>query len=239
LAWAGLAAGLGPAGCTAGTQTRAEIGDPLQRLQEGNERFASGRPRHDHEDAARRHETAAHGQHPFATVVACADSRVPVELIFDQGVGDVFVIRVAGNVCYLDEAASIDYAVEHLQMPLVVLLGHSQCGAVTAAVRHAREHGSLVELLQRIAPAVDRAAATHPELEGDALIDAAIRENVWHNIEMLITHSDAVRAALEAGRLRVVGALYDIDSGQVEWMGPHPRQADLAASSSLDGFPGE
>ena len=106
--------------------------EAMRVLKEGNARYVEGKLQHPHQDRARRALTAAQGQHPLATVLTCSDSRAPAEIIFDQGIGDIFVVRVAGNVAATDEIGSIEYAVDHLAVPLVVVLGHSQCGAVTA-----------------------------------------------------------------------------------------------------------
>jgi carbonic anhydrase len=199
----------------------------MSELRDGNRRYVAGRARHPHADPARRRETFIRGQHPMAIVVACADSRVPVEIIFDVGVGDMFVIRVAGNVCATDETGSIEYAIEHLGTPLIVVLGHRDCGAVTAVVKGARELGSVPALVSHIQPAVDHVRRTQPTLSGDELIAAAVRQNVWHSIEDLFEHSDAARARAADGRLRVVGAIYDIHSGMIDWLGEHPRQSEL------------
>lgn len=205
-----------------GTPQQAE-----QALREGNDRFARDHARHPHASADRRHETARDGQHPFAAIVACSDSRVPVELLFDQGIGDLFVIRVAGNVCAVDEAGSIEYAVEHLHLPLVVVLGHEQCGAVKAVAEGAREHGSLEKLIAHIRPAVDAVRRERPELTGDALLHAAVERNAWNSVEALLFTSEVIRRLVAAGDVVVLGAVYDIDSARITWLGPHPRQAEL------------
>lgn len=202
--------------------------EALTRLVDGNHRFQQGATTHPSQDAARRVETAA-GQKPFATVLSCADSRVPTEVLFDQGIGDLFVIRVAGNVATTNEIASIDYATEFLHAPLCVVLGHSRCGAVKAAVDGAELHGELAALLAEIAPAAERARRLHPGLKGEALLAAAVEENVWCSIESLFERSAAVRAAAAAGKLRVVGAVYDLGTGSVRWLGEHPRQAQFVA----------
>lgn len=195
-----------------------------QRLAEGNARFVAGENTFPHFDAARRQETSHNGQHPFATVIACSDSRVPVEVLFDQGIGDVFVIRVAGNVSDTDEIGSIEYGVDHLGTPVMVVLGHTSCGAVTAVVTGAEVHGSIPALVDNIEPAAARAKAAHPELEAEALVPFAVKENVWRSIADLLTHSPAVAERAADGRVLVVGAVYDLETGAVEWMGTHPAQ---------------
>lgn len=108
--------------------------ESLSRLKDGNARYLAGRGEHPRTDAARRRETAQEGQHPFATVVSCSDSRAPVEILFDQGIGDLFVVRVPGNVCNADEIAGIEYGIEHFHTPLCVVLGHTRCGAVSMSL---------------------------------------------------------------------------------------------------------
>ncbi|MGB0715810.1 MAG: carbonic anhydrase [Phycisphaerae bacterium] len=196
---------------------------PLQRLEQGNRRFVKGMARHPHMSARLRRDLTSHGQHPFATILACSDSRVPVELLFDQGIGDLFVIRVAGNVVGMDESGSIEYAVEHLDCPLIVVLGHKHCGAVTAAVQHGHDTPNIEGLLKHIDPAVKKARDQVGAVEEDTLIDQAVKENVWQSIAELKRTSELCRARAAAGKLKIVGAVYDIQSGNVEWMGTRPQ----------------
>src|SRR5262245_22157340 len=144
----------------------------LAELKLGNEHHAAKRYDHPRQSAARQRELAS-GQHPHAAVLSCADSRVAPEIIFDQGLGDLFDVRVAGNIAGDAEVASIEYAAEHLNVPLVVVMGHQKCGAVTAAAEGGEASGHLPTLLQAIRPAVEKAAG----LPGDR-IDNAIRLNV-------------------------------------------------------------
>lgn len=206
----------------------------LRRLDDGNARFSAGRPVNPRSDAVRRHETATQGQHPFAVVLTCADSRVPAERIFDQGIGDLFVVRVAGNICANDEAGTIEYGTEHLKAPLLVVLGHTQCGAVKAAISGESLDGSLEEVVANIRPAARTARQQNPQLAGDALTDAAVNANVWHSINDLITGSHEVRQLMRDDRLRVVGAVYDISTGRVNWLGRHPDEADLLKETPGD-----
>jgi carbonic anhydrase len=201
--------------------------EAIRRLEEGNSRYSQNRSTHPNSDVARRTQTATDGQHPFATVLACSDSRVPLEIIFDQGIGDVFAIRVAGNVCGVDEMGSVEYGVDHLGTPLLVILGHSQCGAVTAAATGAELHGNVKPLVAKIAPAVSRAQKDHPDLHGKELVPAATETNVWEAIEGLFKGSAITRGCVQSGKLKVVGAIYDVKSGQVKWLGEHPRQKQL------------
>ena len=196
-------------------------------LKDGNQRFVSGKMKHPNMKAARRKETSSKGQHPFATVIGCSDSRVPVETVFDRGLGDIFTFRVAGNVCNVDEAGSIEYGVEHLSTPLFVVLGHTQCGAVTAVVDGADVHGNIPKLVANIKPAVAQVRKEQPDLKGEALIEASIKSNVFQTIEDLFKRSPEIRASVRDKKVVVVGAVYDIGSGKVEWLGGHPDEEKL------------
>jgi carbonic anhydrase len=196
----------------------------LTMLKEGNARFAAGKPQHPRQDKERRAATATKGQQPFATILSCSDSRAPVELIFDQGVGDLFIVRVAGNVAGVDETASVEYAVEHLKTPVLLVLGHTKCGAVTAVVQGAHLTGSLPSLASRIRPAVNKTKTAHKDLKGDPLLAAAIKANVYQAMADLSSKSKIVKDLVKAGKVQVVGAIYDLESGQVEWLGPPPQK---------------
>jgi carbonic anhydrase len=224
LACAALAAASSPG---AGVSPEAAT----QILKEGNTRFVSGKMTHPHQDMARLAETAA-GQKPFATVIGCADSRATVEAIFDQGVGDVFVIRVAGSPAHVDVVGTAEYGVEHLGTQLLVVLGHTKCGAVTAAVAGGKAGGNIDALIAPIAPAAAAAKKDFPALSGGELVEKAILANVWQSIDDLYKQSPILRAFTKEGKLKVVGAMYDIATGQVKWLGEHPDQAKLLAYTS-------
>lgn len=189
----------------------------LARLKEGHGRYLMGCGGHVHTDAARRKETCEGGQHPFAVILGCSDSRVPVEIIFDQGVGDLFVVRVPGNVCNPDEIGAIEYGVEHLKAPLCVVFGHTQCGAVTAVTTGAAMEGHLASLVECIRPVAECVRREHPELSGAQLIEMTARANVERSIESLLAASPIVRERIERGELQVVGAIYDLATGAIEW----------------------
>jgi carbonic anhydrase len=201
-------------------------------LREGNMRFTRGVTEHPNSDAARREEVAA-SQNPFAVILSCADSRVPVERLFDRGIGDLFVIRVAGNVSDTDEVGTIEYGVGHLHSPLVVVMGHSACGAVKAVASGAEVHGSIPGLVDNIIPAVDWVTKNRPDLKGDDLINAAIEANVWRSIDDLFTRSEEVRGLVQKNSVKVVGAVYDLASGRVRWLGEHPYQDRLLEPTSM------
>jgi len=198
--------------------------EALRMLKEGNERYLAGKPQYPRQSRERRALTAGQGQHPVASLLSCSDSRVPVELIFDQGIGDLFVVRVAGNVAAADEIGSLEYAVDHLETPLVVVLGHSQCGAVTAVVENEKVPGNVAALVKPIAPAVARAREENPGASGEALVNAAIKANVWQAVEDLLQKSPIIKERAREKKVKVLGALYEVDTGQVQWLGPNPDQ---------------
>jgi carbonic anhydrase len=201
--------------------------DALKKLYEGNVRYVKCKLTHSNLDGQRRKETTTGGQHPFAIVVSCSDSRVSVAHIFDVGVGDIFSIRVAGNLSGVDQIASVEYAVNHLGTPSLVILGHTHCGAVAAAVSGAKVHGSLPWLLDKIKPAICKVKENNPGLPPDEFVSEVIKENVWHVIEDMIIKSPEIKGKLKVGKLGIVGAMYDIETGAVTWMGAHPDQAEL------------
>ena len=204
----------------------------LERLQRGNERFVTSKMIHPNQDAFRRTTTAKEGQKPFATILGCADSRVPLELVFDAGVGDLFVIRVAGNVTYFDAAGTIEYGAEHLGSNLLVVLGHTKCGAVNAVVDGAKVGGNLPALVANIVPPVTEVKAANPGLAGVDLSNKAIEANMWASIADLFKQSPVMREMVKSGKVKVVGAMYDIESGKVAFKGEHPKQAELLALTS-------
>lgn len=211
-------------------EPRPTPAEALKFLQEGNARWAAGSTQSPNITESRRRTLAEAGQTPFATILSCADSRVPVERVFDRGVGDLFVVRVAGNLAGPHEAGTIEYGAEHLHVPLLVVMGHTRCGAVSAAVAHARVTGNISSLIEAITPAVDRAEALNPSLHDKELVAAAVRENVWQSVFDLIKSSTICRERIRSGELRVVGAVYDIGTGSVEWLGEHPWQRELIAA---------
>ncbi|HEX4567498.1 MAG TPA: carbonic anhydrase, partial [Vicinamibacterales bacterium] len=184
----------------------------LAELKTGNEHHATKRYAHPHETADRQKELAS-GQQPHASVLACADSRVPPEIVFDQGLGDLFVIRVAGNVAGDDELASLEYAAEHLNVPLVVVLGHQKCGGVTAAVQGGEAPGHLPALMKLLQPAVEKTKG----MPGDAVANA-VRANVQMVVEQLRASKPLLGELAAAGKMKVVGGVYSLDTGRVDWL---------------------
>ncbi|HTJ65622.1 MAG TPA: carbonic anhydrase [Alphaproteobacteria bacterium] len=187
--------------------------EALQRLMDGNGRYAANKPTvHDY-SAGRVARSKA--QFPIAAILGCADSRVSPEIVFDQALGDLFVVRVAGNTVNVDGIASLEYAVQFLGVPLIMVLGHSGCGAVAAAVKVVKENaklpGHLPELIDSIKPAVV-AAALHPN---ENLTAAATFENVRQNVNRLATNDVLINRFVTEGKVKVVGGVYEIDSGRV------------------------
>jgi carbonic anhydrase len=200
----------------------------IEMLKAGNARFVDGIPNHPHINRARLIQAGKEnqGDHAYATVITCSDSRVPVELLFDAGVMDIFVIRVAGNVCDTDEAGSIEYGLAHVNTPVLVVLGHTQCGAVTAVTHAVHGTGHALErniplLVDNIEPAVRLAMSKHSDVHGDNIIPYAIEENVWQGIEDLFIASPATREIVKSGKAKVVGAIYDVGTGIVNWLPEH------------------
>ncbi len=180
----------------------------LQKLIKGNQRFIQHQPQYPDQSATRLQEVAQ-AQHPFATVLTCADSRVPVEILFDQGVGDIFDVRVAGNIATPEITGSIEYAVTLLGTPLLMVLGHERCGAVTAAVQKEKLLGDIGSFVKAIQPAV----AKVKNQPGDA-VENAVVANVQYQIAQL-QRSQLLSERLKSGKLKIVGGRYDLDTGKV------------------------
>ncbi len=201
-----------PASAAASThEAAASIGaeEGLKRLEEGNKRYVADRMIHKRQNTVRRAELAK-GQHPFAVILSCSDSRVPPEITFDQGLGDLFVIRTAGHVADDVAIASIEYAVEHLGVRLVMVLGHKRCGAVDATVKGGEVPGQIGKLVAAIKPAVEKAKGKH----GD-LLDEAVKANTKLVAEKLKSSKPRLAEVAEEGILKIVGAYYDLDTGAV------------------------
>jgi carbonic anhydrase len=184
----------------------------LRELKAGNDHHVAKRYTHPHQTAARQRELAS-AQAPHAIILSCADSRVAPEIILDQGLGDLFDVRVAGNVATDTELASIEYAALHLHTPLVVVMGHQKCGAVTAAAETGEAEGHLPSLLGLIRPAVERAKGQ----PGD-LIDNAVRINVENVVRQIRGSTQVLVPLVNRGALKVVGAVYSLDTGKVAWL---------------------
>jgi carbonic anhydrase len=183
------------------------VRDVIERLKQGNERFVKDRAEPPRHDSARREELAK-GQRPYAVILTCADSRVAPEIAFDAGLGELFVVRVAGNIANRSSMASIEYAVAHLGSRVIVVMGHESCGAVAAALEGGEAGRNLNHLLEHLQPALD-ASGSHE-------VDAVARRNALMTVERLSRESDIIREAVEKDGVRIVPAFYSIRSGRVE-----------------------
>jgi carbonic anhydrase len=197
--------------------------DALQRLKDGNQRFAANVGGSDpFVHHARRAELAA-GQTPFAIILGCSDSRVPAEIIFDQGLGDLFVIRVAGNIVAPSQVGSVEFAADRFDTRLVVVVGHSQCGAITATLdeleapsNHPRNR-NLQAIVDRVRPAIAGLLATELRHNHDELVKQAVRANIRASVDHLRHGSQILEELTEQNGLLIVGAEYDLETGIVEF----------------------
>ena len=181
----------------------------IKKLLEGNQRYITGGALHPNQSFEHRLELAE-GQKPIAAILTCADSRVSPEIIFDQGLGDLFVLRVAGNVINDLFVGSLEYAVEHLNVSLLMVLGHSECGAVDATVKGGQPPGHINSLVQAIKPALDRLKKQSPDW-----VYIVAKENVKIGVERLRISDPILTARYEEGNIDIVGAFYNIKSGKV------------------------
>lgn len=193
----------------------------LRKLVEGNRRFATHHMLHPDETVQRRVNLALKGQHPFAIVLSCSDSRVPPEIVFDEGLGDLFVIRIVGNI--VDDAVigSIEYAAEHLGVKLLVVLGHEKCGAVQAAIENQRE-AHLANLVEAIRPAVEKVRSQWPEStshkDSPGFTEKVVRTNVFNVVSNLQNSEPILSKLVREKELKIVGGYYHLASGKVEFL---------------------
>jgi len=196
--------------------------DSLRALMDGNARFINGlRSIHTMASVAKLKELAEKGQAPLATIITCSDSRVPAEILFDCGVGDLFVIRTAGNTVSPETLASLEYAIAVLQTPLAIVMGHSGCGAVNEAISFAKNEkdtlsDNLKALLKQIVPAVERAMKTEPQ-DRESLAQEATIQNVLRSVELIQERSKVVQTAIKSNRFVLTSALYELHSGLVNF----------------------
>jgi carbonic anhydrase len=195
--------------------------DALSRLKEGNARFVAGLRSHDAAGEARRAELAGR-QEPFAIILGCSDSRVPAELVFDQGLGDLFVIRVAGNIVAPSQVGSVEFAAERFGTRLVVVLGHSMCGAIYATLEElgrpaANQSPNLRSIVDRVRPAIEGLLDTPLRGDPDALVHAAVRANIRASASHLRHGSALLESRIQKDGLLVVGAEYSLETGVVDF----------------------
>jgi carbonic anhydrase len=187
--------------------------EAISKLKEGNSRYTSGNLQHPGQTTERRTELAK-TQHPFAGIVSCSDSRVPPEIVFDQGLGDLFIVRVAGNVINDEGLGSIEYTVDHLGTRLILVLGHQRCGAVDAAretiAAKGKAPGHIESLVQAIKPAVEATAKDD--------LDATIKANVKNVVQSLRSSTPILKAKVDSGEIQVIGGYYSLDTGAVTFL---------------------
>ena len=196
--------------------------EALERLREGNRRFASESLNSGSTASGSRRRELVAGQEPFAIILGCSDSRVPAELVFDQGLGDLFVIRVAGNIVAPSQVGSVEFAAERFGTRLVVVLGHSTCGAVSATLEELRrpseeQSRNLQSIVGRIRPSVEAILAAGRDKATEALVEEAVRANIRVSADHLRHGSEVLEQLIAAGRLLVVGAEYSLETGLVDF----------------------
>ncbi len=187
--------------------------EAISKLKEGNGRYTSGNLQHPGQTSERRAELAK-TQHPFATILSCSDSRVPPEIVFDQGLGDLFIVRVAGNVINDEGLGSVEYSVDHLGSRLILVLGHQNCGAVKAAretiAAKGNAPGHIESLVTAIKPAVEATAKED--------LDATIKANAKHVVQALRSSTPILKAEVDSGKIQVIGGYYSLDTGAVTFL---------------------
>jgi carbonic anhydrase len=194
--------------------------EALNKLLDGNRNFLANQLTIKETSGPATRQALAAGQKPYAIILSCSDSRVPPEIIFDKGLGEIFVIRVAGNIPDPIVLGSIEYAAEHFGSPLIMVLGHKRCGAVTAAVdAKGRPHGNIGAIIKTITPAVQQARKDAGSASHSDLVELAINDNVKLVAKNLLKQSPVIRSLAEAGKVKIVNAKYDLDDGKVEILG--------------------
>lgn len=196
--------------------------EALERLRDGNRRFVSGIRTHDVLASQARLSALVYGQEPFAIILGCSDSRVPAEIVFDQGLGDLFVIRVAGNIVAASQVGSVEFAAEQFHTRLVVVLGHTQCGAITATIDQLQQPGdhrsrNLRSIVDLIRPSVETLLATDLKHDREALVHHAGRANIRASVDHLRHGSEILEQLIQNEGLLVVGAEYSLETGVVDF----------------------
>ena len=195
--------------------------EALERLREGNRRFAASHSEHAATNEARRRELAG-GQEPFAVIVGCSDSRVPAEIVFDQGLGDLFVIRVAGNIMQPSQIGSVEFACAEFGTRLVVVLGHTDCGAIRTTLEALRspeapQSRNIAAIVELIRPTIEHALQQGDTNDADAVVERAVRENIRASAERLRAGSELISELEKEEGLMIVAAEYSLDTGRVRF----------------------
>jgi len=196
--------------------------DALSQLKDGNQRFLNARGRILNTSTPQVRQDLADGQNPFAVILGCSDSRVPPEIIFDQGLGALFVVRVAGNLADRTQIGSIEFAIQEFGCPLVVVLGHSKCGAIKVAFSQLKNpvdlSPSVSFILESIRPTVEKLQSFSSGINAEGAIADAVRYNIQFSVEQLLVNSSILTAKCETGELKIVGAEYLLESGAVQFI---------------------
>ncbi len=202
--------------CSTKQRINTESQDGLTTVIDGNERFMSNHPIHP-DQTLERLRSLEKGQNPFAVVISCSDSRLPPELIFDQGLGDLFTVRNAGNIIGDYELGSVEYAVEHLHVPLVIVMGHSNCAAIGAYLEH--RHDSISNHIQRIVNYI-KAEPEEKQVNKNSknYYEASIKANVLHGVQVLKTVDPVMAEMLKQKEVKIIGAIYDMHTGKVNFL---------------------
>ena len=191
--------------------------DAIRELKDGNNRFLQSRSTRKHMDLQRVMETSS-SRSPRAVILTCSDSRVSPEIIFDLGIGDLYVVRNAGNVTDTLVIATLEYAITCKQAPVVVILGHTRCGAINAALAGENMGGSIGEILTKVQPSVDTVRSSEKKYEGERLVTEAVSLNVINSILCITRESKLICEAINNRTIKIIGAVYDVTNGKVTWL---------------------
>ncbi|MDX1342447.1 carbonic anhydrase [Reinekea sp. G2M2-21] len=197
--------------------------EALERLQSGNRRYVDGQSRYSEVVNVQRRTDLVGGQSPWAIILGCSDSRAPAEIIFDHGLGDLFVIRVAGNIVAPSQVGSIEFAVESYDTPLVVVLGHTSCGAIQATLEalknpDAKHSHNLNSIVSRIRPSLETLYETDLSKDPENLAKYAVRANIRASVNQIRYSSPSLEQRVQSGQLKVIGAQYSIETGVVDFL---------------------
>lgn len=192
----------------------------LALLHEGNQRFVKGNSVYPNQTSHQRIITTIQGQKPFATIISSSDSRVVPALIFDRGIGDLYVVRILGSVAGTDTLASIEYSMTSLKTPLLVVLGNTHSAIIKAAIEGKSIKGHLAQLIGKLEPAIKMTRTLYPQIKGKELLAKTVETNVRQVLHDILGQCPQILKKMRTGEIQVLGAVYDVDTGKVNWIGP-------------------